>query len=251
MAYISPKPPPERTKWKSPKPEIDTELIKQYDHIANALSLGLKDEISKRPALPIELVRDILRIAEWKYEDLLCINQSQPRKFHIHTWLYLKRSLFFFTEPLPESISHIWGVQLHTFSGNQGWVDDPNYVCTTWFEVAIYTPVVGSVEESTPEDISFPALMIGKQLHQIKQKSTKEALTWHSHANTEYRNEMLTYEGIVFGPDHQIWSHVSPEDRLVVLGCCQEQNWECKGEDGYLKVWQYYDPTSALHTAKA
>jgi len=207
-----------------------------YNTLARSLILGSENQKFKRPALPIELVRTILRLAGCRLEDSP-LADAEGNTFDISSHnSSVQRTIWFYTEALQRT-NHLWGVQLHTFSGNQGWVGNASQGCWSWFELAIYSSARGATRLT-----GFPSLKIGEDTYEIESSDDGEALKWLSHQNTKYKQGMFSYSGRVFGPEDVLWSYVAPGDRIVVLGCCQFGAWDCKGKDGYLQTWRFYDP---------
>jgi hypothetical protein len=132
-------------------------------------------------------------------------------------------------------------MQLHTLSGNQGWVENTSLGCWSWFDLMIYSPT-----EGTGRVDDFSTFKVDEETFGVKLGSDGLPLRWLSHPNIKYQAEPTAYAGSIFGPGHELWSHVSPGDRLVVMGCCRFPARACIGKDAYLKTWRYYDPESHL-----
>jgi hypothetical protein len=207
--------------------------------LSNALLLGSEDGTPSRPSLPVELVHVILRFADCKLEDI-SFAYSEPKPFEISSHDPLERYLWFYTEPM-QKLSHIWGIQLHTLSGNQGFPEDPRLGCWSWFELVIYS---SNANESTERVDGFSTFKVNDETFGVKLGPDGEPLKWFSHWNFNYYTEQTADAGQIFDLDHPLWSHVSPKDRLAVVACCQFPAWVCKGKGAYLKMWRIYDPTT-------
>jgi hypothetical protein len=105
--------------------------------------------------------------------------------------------------------------------------------------------IYSSTEDRATVD-GFPTFKVDEEIFGVKLGPDGMPLRWLSHRNKKYHTEPTPYAGPAFGPDHELWSHVSPGDRLAVIGCCQFPAWSCIGKDAHLTTWLYYDPESSF-----
>lgn len=47
---------------------------------------------------------------------------------------------------------------------------------------------------------------------------------------------------MIFGYDHELWSYLSPGDRIAVLAVAQFPAWRNHGKAARLKFWEFFDP---------
>lgn len=201
----------------SPLPRTHSD-VRLFYSISRALLWGSHN----RSPLPLELVLRILRLAE-------CICPVPSRKLSLtsRTSALAASSLsdiavvsWMMSQPLEHrSLSRIAQMQLVTVSRDQGWGNQGPW---SWFEVAILTPS-----------------------NDIKLATNGQPLSWRSHENRRARG-FQTYEGVRFGPNHEIWDHVDVGDRLCVIVCAKFPGWQNEAERGTLKVWEWWEPKMPL-----
>lgn len=67
-------------------------------------------------------------------------------------------------------------------------------------------------------------------------------LRWVSHYNEIASQSFQRHIGNEFGPDHDIWKHLEPGDRIGVWICAQFVGWECYCEEARILVREWYAP---------
>lgn len=84
--------------------------------------------------------------------------------------------------------------------------------------------------------------MVDKYEH-VKRRPNGTKLAWISHHHpVEQGRQTSKYDGIFFDIDHEMWTYLSPGDRLGVFGCAVYPGWACIGESAELEFDEYFDP---------
>ncbi|KAG9057410.1 hypothetical protein FS842_006888 [Serendipita sp. 407] len=192
-------------------------------HLLYAMSRALRkgDAVTGRKSLPIELIIEIFRLAEFVRPSLLkhsnqsfSISDGGREILHIDANTLFPRRMRLY-------------LQLETTSHDQGWCSDPNSGNWTWFQINILQP-----------DPNNPGTYIDKP----DPNDTRTHLHWFSHHNDLAEHEFKHNSGPVFGLDHPLWTHLGPEDRISVRAEARFPGWCNYVRDATLVVRELFDP---------
>ncbi|KAG8847475.1 hypothetical protein FRB96_001616 [Tulasnella sp. 330] len=137
---------------------------------------------------------------------------------------------------------------------------DPTQGSWSWFDICVLQSSI-TVEPETP---SLPNYGIANEtemplesenhtvgLSPVSQESdftikvnpsSGSPLRWHSHHNELSTMEYKVHTGKEIGPEHEIWDHLRPGDRLGVWMNAQFGAWECNGKQAEIQVWEVWQP---------
>lgn len=214
-----------------PSSTLPSSTLQQFYSI---LAASLQNGTSTRPGLPTELIILIMRLAD-------CVLLSMYTR--VSTENLVVRSMgsspnsqaCLLSDPVSQRmVSRLAKMRLTTNSHDQGWCNYPSRGTWTWFEISL----VERVEEDG-----------GLRVKKIRREDTSNApeyrlLSCISHRNRQASSQFCVYEGAEFGPDHEIWSHISEGDRILVRAFAQYPGWTNYVDWCVLKLWEWYDPTS-------
>ncbi|KZV92660.1 hypothetical protein EXIGLDRAFT_718113 [Exidia glandulosa HHB12029] len=176
---------------------------------------------NSRPGLPVEIVLFIIRLAELlvPLPSLRCHVQEKITVYAPDG--HIAQADWFATNPLSRhDLQHIAALQLRTYSHDQGWANDPDAGSWTWFDVCIATPQ--KVLAIRPAD--------GTELR------------WRSHSNPVASKKFKKRVGLVFAPDHEIWTRIRDGQVILVRACAQFGSWTNYADRASLDFWGYFEP---------
>lgn len=84
----------------------------------------------------------------------------------------------------------------------------------------------------------------------IRSKPDGSLCKYHSHNNTLRSLTHTFHHGAEFGPDHEIWEHLSPGDSISVYACAKYGGWRCHGAAAELKLRIRLEPVYITGTGK-
>lgn len=141
-----------------------------------------------------------------------------------------------FTSPVvePSKLSRLAWLRVESFSKDQGWCSDPSSGCWSWVEVGIVRP----------SDHSDPPFDHGGNITSPPDPFELERIiSWESHGNPIAGSEYTWIKGVVFEPDHEIWSFMQPGDRIGVWLCARFGGWRCEAKAAKITVHEWFEPT--------
>lgn len=95
--------------------------------------------------------------------------------------------------------------------------------------------------EVDPQEALFPRR--GRVLPNLEEYTSENLVYWESHRNPVAGREYAWINGAQFGPDHEIWSSLRPEDRIGVWLCAQYPGWQCAVKAARIIVHKWFEPT--------
>ncbi|KLO19531.1 hypothetical protein SCHPADRAFT_924442 [Schizopora paradoxa] len=229
----------------------------------------------QRPALPLEVVRSITRLADFVIDaphlDFFC--DKFLRVLSVK-WT-ARRRIWFESAPLTRrTINKLATVQLTTIARHQGWTTHALEGSWSWLELAILKPKnpdasptsenIHDSGDSTPRSHSAVAALLNgwteeepKELGEgefgpnladrIKRKQDGTMLVWESHRIPVNAFSDAQYIGKKFIRDEdEIFEHIEEGDSIGVLCCAQRRFWECVGETGSLKFGIFFEPVALV-----
>ncbi|GJJ13002.1 hypothetical protein Clacol_007251 [Clathrus columnatus] len=211
------------------------------------LAVALEQGSDIRPGLPIELVSYIMRLAD-------CVLLSMHSRISTANFVVCSVTSQVVSQPClltdpvsREMIPHLARMRLTTNSHDQGWYNYPDSGSWTWFEVALVehdasgnlrVKVRRSIEnDSSAGDINTPEIA-------TTLLNDAQPLSWISHRNRQGSVSFIVQEGIEFGPDHEIWQHISEGDQILVRACAKYGSWKNHIDWTALKIWEWYNPVN-------
>ncbi|KAJ6508499.1 hypothetical protein C8R45DRAFT_1208161 [Mycena sanguinolenta] len=217
----------------------DGELL-LYHQVWRALFRGSQPQPSTsshpdphaRPALPVELVRLILRAAGFMVPDREQTHRARRRVFvqvTIRDTKPIASRVWFWTKPL--RIVNIAAVQLVTVSRDQGWVNPVTDVCHSWFEWGIFSGDIPSEEGA----------LTGNERAWSKAKG-KQAVWRESHGNRVAVRSYEQHNGPRVGIEDEMWNVAHEGSVIAVRACAQQQAWENDAAYGEILVWKWFEP---------
>jgi len=196
------------------------EQLKQWYGLARCLRAGT----SSRPALPLELVLAILRLAGCTSHVPRIITSIEDSCEADSYGSEVTRESWFTTQPWTRTmLTNAARMQLVTISRDQGFCDNPSQGNWSWFEIEIM-----QMDKETPTPKTHP--------------ETGQPLRWTSHHNVLGNREDSKREGEVFGCEHDIWRHLAEGDSIQVNVCAQFGGWMNIAKEGELRIWNYLEP---------
>jgi len=192
-------------------------------HFLHALARALEHGSSQppRPALPLEIVIQILHYAECFQPGPPLTLATSDREMSVtcgSSELCSERYLV--SQPLSRrDIYQIGRMVVSTRSRDQGWASDPGAGNYSWFDVSIVMPN-----------------------GEVKTRPKSMPLVWASHHNNLASWEYANVEG-EFEADHEIWEHLEEGDRIAVSAVAQYPGWANHVTAGSLRVWHWFEPT--------
>ncbi|KLO16049.1 hypothetical protein SCHPADRAFT_233581 [Schizopora paradoxa] len=192
-----------------------------------------------RPALPIEIVRDMSRLSHLTVP-MEEVNTATRITAHAYNQQVVRR-LWFETRPLDSLrlINTLATLQLFTYCEHQGWVSMPNHGSWSWFELAILTNAA-SIQALKSE--AHPQSHESSGLGRIKSREDGSPLRWVSHNIPVPQKKPAHLDGPLFNADHELFSCLEVGDPIGVFACAQFGAWRCEGLEGNLKLEQFYEP---------
>lgn len=118
----------------------------------------------------------------------------------------------------------------------------------SWFELGIV-----HLPEDGPSDSGegTKSIVAGDKYAKLEARTTRTTTTpssdskplrWISHYNELATQSFQQHIGNEFGPDHDIWKHLEPGDRIGVWICAQFVGWECYCEEARIMIREWYAP---------
>ncbi|KAG9037420.1 hypothetical protein FRB95_005709 [Tulasnella sp. JGI-2019a] len=231
--------------------------------IARALHRGQEWQPNRpwRPSLSLELVLYIFRLCDlprrrpspalhlpWlqgptEGEDETCVTVS--------AWgSDIEDRLWCAAPPLSKRyLEQIHKIRLYTLSCDQGWCDQPKNGSFSWFEIGILQRTAASEADAPGSDeaerieveVGNDAWGLSYQNSDLEAEpnpSTGTPLRWLSHNNQIAGDDFQWHIGNDIGPEHEIWNHLRPGDRLGVWINAQFGRWSCNGKQAEIEVWK-------------
>ncbi|KAK7048549.1 hypothetical protein R3P38DRAFT_3307396 [Favolaschia claudopus] len=207
-------------------------------------SISQSDEVARcpRPALPVELVRLIIRAA-----DLAVPWQTHRAGRSVFVRVTTREEepvvsrVWFWTKPL--DVENVAVVQLVTVSRDQGWVNPATEICHSWFEWGVFT----SPPSAEDADYRSKGTFTGFENVWSTRKGGKEV--WRkSHGNAVASRSYEQYFGTRVGVDEEMWANTSPGSvGVIAVRCCAEQAmWENDARYGEVRVWKWFEPVVSV-----
>ncbi len=199
----------------------------------------------RRKPLPVELVLEIFGWADIRIPVFAIKPSISFRVFSFGgSPGSLVRKPWFSTGLLrPSVLKPRPALQLTTFSREQGFVPYPE-VCML-SEGNSKLPLTYSQFQGVWFDIAVTQVQHTNKEPQIQRRDGENGslLVWESHKNT--LSSSLRRYGVEFGPNHEIWSHLTDEgnDCITVYGCVMFPAWACVGDNAVLKITKAFMPT--------
>ncbi|KAJ7639227.1 hypothetical protein FB45DRAFT_905023 [Roridomyces roridus] len=217
-----------------PAPSADERLL--YHQLWRAFLRGSQSSSSSehtRPALPVELIRMLIRAMGCMVPD----NQQTKRP---EESLFLRVTtrdekpiasrVWFCTDPL--NVVDIAAIRLITFSRDQGWVSPPTDVCHSWYEWGVFPRDVPAKAQAT-------GALTGNEPVWTKGKEAK----WHrTHGNPVASRSYEQHDGPLVGLDDEMWLDAPAESVIVVRACAQQALWENNASCVEVLVWKWFEP---------
>ncbi|KAG9037418.1 hypothetical protein FRB95_005707 [Tulasnella sp. JGI-2019a] len=254
-----------------PEPHDITSLRYRYA-IARALhrGQGWQPDQPRRPSLPSELVLYIFRLADlprcdpskalylpWLQEN--CTVEGEERTYdNFFAWGPEIRSRpWCATPPLSEAyLEQIHKFRLRTLSKDQGVAGDREEGNNGWFEIGILQRLAANeANVPSPEEAERTEVNVGSDAWGLSHRvsdwgaeaelnpSTGKPLRWRSHSNEAVGLEFKLHTGNDIGPEHEIWRHLRPGDRLGVWVNAQSSGRLCYGKYANIEVWKRWHPS--------
>ncbi|KAJ6486111.1 hypothetical protein C8R47DRAFT_1216732 [Mycena vitilis] len=240
---------------------LDEELV-IYHQLWRALLRGLpptrqsecrEESITIRPALPVELVRLIIRTA-----DLMVPDRQQTQCAHRNLFLRVQTReeepvvsrVWFWTKSL--DVLNIAAVQLITVSRDQGWVFPKTDVCHSWFEWAVLN---GGIPTQEDPDIGAPVNFTGNEMAWKPDRPARKEINgsadnqvlWHrTHGNPVADQRYQQHNGPKVGKDDEMWDGAQPGSVIAVRACAQQAMWENDARYGEILVWKWFEPVVSV-----
>ncbi|KAJ7444674.1 hypothetical protein FB451DRAFT_1376393 [Mycena latifolia] len=169
-----------------------------------------------RSALPVELVRLIIRAASFMVPD-----RDQTHR--------AERSVFVHVVILDEEpvVSRIAAVQLLTVSRDQGWVSPPPTVCHSWFEWGVFN---GGVPTEDAPGTGRDGTITGNEAAWGTSRTTQTDGEEHTETLSPRANTGSMWEGVTAGAI------------IAVRACAQQEMWENDARYSEILVWKWFEP---------
>ncbi|KAJ7254552.1 hypothetical protein C8J57DRAFT_1347208 [Mycena rebaudengoi] len=226
-------------------------LLRGSDSYSAPLSSGTRAAPTKRPSLPVELVRLVVRAAELMVPDR---NQTQRTRRSVFIGVVTRDEapivsrVWFWTKPL--DIAQIAAMQLVTLSRDQGWVSPPTETCHSWFEWGVFNAGVPPHDETDIRG-GVDGAITGNEAPWKSQRSVqtdrRESVlgegTWRrTHGNLVACGRYEQYEGPRVGMEDELWEGVKAGAVIAVRACAQQALWENDALYGEILVWKWFEP---------
>lgn len=184
--------------------------------LARALARG----DGKRPPLPLNIIRHVMRLAECIVPAPdLCLHTEQHT---VVTSIGAQASTRWLVSPPMSALTmgRVAQLRLDTVSKDQGWADEGIKQSWSWFDVAIHSPA----DHLTTE--------VGRRKIAVR-----------SHVNNIASENFTHLSGALITADHFFWSHLKVGDIIVVHVCAKYPGWSNEAIQGWLRVWKWFEPT--------
>ncbi|KAJ7444680.1 hypothetical protein FB451DRAFT_1376398 [Mycena latifolia] len=225
-------------------------LLRGSDPSTNPLRQIAANNRTARPALPVELVRLIVRAAPLMVPDRDQTHHA-GRSVFVHVLTRdeepVVSRVWFWTKPL--AVSKIAAVQLLTVSRDQGWVSPPTTVCPSWFEWGVFN---GRVPTEDVPAMGRGGTITGNEAAWGTQRPTqtdgegtaaKSTATWRrTHGNPVAQGQYRQHAGARVGMDDEMWEGVTAGAVIAVRACAQQGMWENDARYGEILVWKWFEP---------
>lgn len=229
-------------------------------HLYYAISRSLRwgsnaDKWPRRPPLPMEVILHIFELAGLMKE---APTKSLTRHINEPCTVYSsgpmkKQTLIVLA--VTKSLLRSQQIQLVTCSQDERGFP---FLTGSWFELDIYCPT----DEITPQEqkvdncgtcsLALPRVIschIDADTHQLSPTYVPKSYTFDptkrleftSHVHEFYAFDYL-HEGELFGPEHEIWTHLNEGD-IIQVEACSRFGWKNIVEGGWLRIWERFDPT--------
>ncbi|KAF7364954.1 hypothetical protein MVEN_00366200 [Mycena venus] len=213
----------------------DWELL-LYHQLWRTLLRGLDPA---RPALPVELVRLIVRAAA-----LMIPDRQQTHRAKQCVLVRVKTydeepvvsRVWFWTKPL--HLANFAAAQLVTVSRDQGLVTD---VCHSWFEWGVFNGGIPAEEE-----VGFGRKR-GAFTGDEKAWATRKAgqTVWRkSHGNLAANSFYQQHDGKRVGIDDEMWDNATEGSVIAVRACARQAWWENDARYGEILIHRQLTPWS-------
>ncbi|KAJ6541869.1 hypothetical protein B0H19DRAFT_1175016 [Mycena capillaripes] len=207
-----------------------------------------------RPALPVELVRLIIRTAA-----LMVPDRQQTQRSQRSIFIRVKTRdeepvvsrVWFWTKPL--DLANTAAVQLVTLSRDQGWVSPATDVCHSWFEWGVFDERVPAQQEL---EAGTGAAVTGNEGAWRAEKSVQKEgkdpapnrrVLWHlTHGNPVADPQYQQHSGPRVGMDDEMWDGAKAGSVIAVRACAQQALWENDAQYGEILVWKWFEPVVSV-----
>ncbi|KAJ6606089.1 hypothetical protein DFH09DRAFT_1299370 [Mycena vulgaris] len=197
---------------------------------------------TRRPALPVELVRLIMRTAAFMVPDR---QQTQ----HAERSVFLRATtrdeepvvsrVWFWTKPL--NLAKVAAVQLVTVSHDQGWVSPATDVCHSWFEWGVFNGVPEPASGGGEGGVTGNE-MVWRTESPKQEGKASEPMWCRTHGNPIARGQYQQHDGPRVGIDDEMWDGAKAGSVIVVRACTQQALWENDARYGEILVWKWFEP---------
>ncbi|KAJ7716306.1 hypothetical protein B0H16DRAFT_459973 [Mycena metata] len=216
----------------------DGELL-SYHQLWRALLRG--SEPSSRPALPVELVRMVVRASALMVPDNQQTHRAKEHVF-VRVTTYDERpvvsQVWFWTKPL--HLANVAAAQLVTVSRDQGWVSPRTDVCHSWFEWGVFCGGVPAEEEA--EFGRRGGAVTGDEKAWATRKAGGQHIWRRSHGNPVANFLYQRHNGEQVGIDDEMWDNATEGSVIAVRACAQQALWENDARYGEILVWKWFEP---------
>ncbi|KAJ7251930.1 hypothetical protein C8J57DRAFT_1077834 [Mycena rebaudengoi] len=202
-------------------PSLSADELLLYHQVWRALLRGANFfsaplSFDTRAPLPVELVRLVVRAAEFMVPDRHH-TQRTHRSLFVRVVIPdeepIVSRVWFWTKPL--DVTQIAAAQLVTLSRDQGWVNPPTETCHSWFEWGVFNAGVPVQDETDIRE------------------------TWRrTHGNRIAQRRYEQYGGPRAGVDDELWEGVKAGAVIAVRVCAQQHLWENDALWGEILVWK-------------
>ncbi|KAG9127484.1 hypothetical protein FRC07_013162 [Ceratobasidium sp. 392] len=199
------------------------ELISSHYTLTKALAHGSNGPL--RRALPEKVVKCICWLAELSIPSN-SLSQECSEPLVVPSRGPEVAIPWFQTAPIPvEKHNQIIGVQLSTFSHDQGWVGDPTAGSWSWYQIQIV------IDEAS----------------RLRGKARwADPMSWVSHRNRMASPQSEYHRGQFFGASHEMLSVLQAGDCLEITANARFLGWKNYADQGKLQVFVRWEPSPEM-----
>jgi hypothetical protein len=199
---------------------------------------------TSRPALPVELVRLIIRTAALMVPDRQQTHRA-GRSILVHVTTRdetpVVSRVWFRTKPL--DLAKTAAVQLVTMSRDQGWVSPPTEECHSWFEWGVFNCGIPAQDEGdvTGNDREWRTESAAPM--SAAGSVPDSAFVWkRTHGNPVASSLYEQQDGPQVGMDDEMWEAARAGAVIAVRACAQQALWDNDARYGEILVWKWFEP---------
>lgn len=215
---------------------------------------GKEDQIT-RPALPVELVRLIIRTVGFMVPDRQQTQRANRSVFVRVRTRYeepVVSRVWFWTKPL--NMAKTAAAQLVTVSRDQGWVYPKTDISHSFFEwTALSNGSVPAQEEAAagPRGAVTGNERAWRTENSVQKEgansaSDHKALWRRTHGNPVADDRHQQHNGPRVGMDDEMWKGAKEGSVIVVRVCAQQALWENDARYGEILIWKWFEPVVAV-----